>query len=624
MSSAPTAFPLYLNDGRDPVFGIFHAPAQGAERDTAVLICPPFGWDETCSYRSRRDWARQLADEGFPSLRIDLPGTGDSGGSPHDQQRLATWADALGSAVAELRSMTGCTRVAAIGIGLGGLLICDAISHGAAIEDVVLWAAPGRGRTLLRELRTFASLEDSELVPVPEEALTPSVTAEGEVWVGGFVLPPETAEALEALDVSKLTFPNGLPGRALLLGRDGIAVDKRLRERLEATGASVTLSAGSGYGEMMARPHDALSPLDVFAEVSQWLKANTSSTEPTAAQPEQPSGHTTTTVPAPAARSRPAPPPSRSSSIELEVDGARIREAPITIAQPFGELFGVLAEPLGEHVGETCAVLLNAGAIRRIGPNRMWVETARRWSALGVPTVRLDLEGIGDADGDSGAFGEMAGLYVPALVDQVRGALDRLAALGYGPRFVLAGLCSGAYWAFHAALTDERVVAAYLLNPRALFWDPTLEVTREVRKALLRSSAWRKVLRGEIPIERMAGLAYRTPGVLARRAVARVARGAARQTRGGDRLDLAFDRLRDEGKRIELMFSSGEPLYEELESEGRLDRLDRWPNVGLELVAGNIHTLRSANAQASAHQALDRALEVELRRALDDALSEAS
>jgi alpha-beta hydrolase superfamily lysophospholipase len=633
MSSVPTAVPLYLNDGRDPVFGIFHAPAQGAQGDTAVLICPPFGWDETCSYRSRRDWARRLADEGLPCLRVDLPGTGDSGGSPHDQQRLATWVEALGFAVAELRSMTGCTRVAAIGIGLGGLLICEAISQGAAIEDVVLWAAPGRGRTLLRELRTFASLEDSELVPVPEEALTPSVTAEGEVWVGGFVLTPETAEALEALDVSKLSFPDGLPRRALLLGRDGIAVDKRLRERLEATGASVTLSAGHGYGEMMARPHDAVSPVAVFAEVSQWLKADASTAERPAA-PAPAHEQSATPVEDPAARSSPvqqthqtmhsAHPARTSSSIELDVDGARIRETPIAIAQPFGEMFGVLSEPLDEPLGDTCAVLLNAGAIRRIGPNRMWVEAARRWSALGVPTVRLDLEGIGDADGDSGAFGEMAGLYVPELVDQVRGALDRLAELGYGPRFVLAGLCSGAFWAFHAALADERVVAAYLLNPRALFWDPTLDVTREVRKALLRSSAWRKVLRGEIPMERMAGLAYRTPGVLARRAVARVARGAARQARGGDRLDLAFDRLRDEGKRIELMFSSGEPLYEELESEGRLDRLDRWPNIGLELVAGNIHTLRSATAQASAHQALDRVLDVELRRTLGDALSEAS
>jgi alpha-beta hydrolase superfamily lysophospholipase len=611
----PAPEPLYLHDGRDPVFGIFHAPAPNTGRDTAVLICPPFGWDETCSYRSRRDWAQHLAGEGFPSLRIDLPGTGDSAGSPHDEQRLASWAATIGSAVAELRTMTGCTRVSAIGIGLGGLLICEAISHGAGIEDVVLWATPGRGRTLLRELRTFASLEEAELVETPDEVLTPSVTAEGEIWVGGFVLSPETAESLEALDVGKLSFPGGLPRRALLLGRDGIAVDKRLRERMEAAGTDVTLSAGTGYGEMMARPHDAISPLAVFAEVSGWLKVSASTAGPSTTQPA-----------APGKEGEPgqAHAVPTSSSIELEMDGTRIRETPITIAQPFGNLFGVLAEPLSGSDGDTCAVLLNAGAIRRIGPNRMWVETARRWSALGVPTVRLDLEGIGDADGDSGAFGEMAGLYVPELVEQVRGALDRLAALGYGPRFVLAGLCSGAYWGFHAALNDERVVGAYLLNARALFWDPTLEVTREVRKAFLRWSAWRKVLRGEVPMERMARLVRRTPGVFARRAVAHVAQRAAQQARGGDQLDLALDQLRDDGKRIELMFSAGEPLYEELESEGRLARLGRWPNVGLEMIAGNIHTLRPAEAQASAHQALDRALDGELRRALGDVVAEAS
>ncbi len=603
--SPATAEPLYLHDGGDPVFGIFHAPAQGAGGDTAVLICPPFGWDETCSYRSRRDWAQHLADDGFPCLRIDLPGTGDSGGSPHDADRLAAWTAAIGSAVAELRARTGCTRIVAIGIGLGGLLICDAISHGAAIDDVVLWAAPSRGRTLLRELRTFASLEDSELVPPPDEVLAPSVTAEGEIWVGGFVLTPETAAALEALDVSRLSFPDGLPRRALLLGRDGIAVDKRLRERIEAAGTSVTLSAGDGYGEMMARPHDAVSPTGVFAEVSEWLNASV-----------PPAG---ATAPLPA----PAHPSSTSDSIELTVDGKRIRELSIAIAQPFGSLFGTLAEPLGGPQGDVCAVLLNAGAIRRIGPNRMWVETARRWSALGVPTVRLDLESIGDADGESGAFGEMAGLYVPELVDQVRAALDELARRGYGPRFVLAGLCSGAYWAFHAALTDERVVAAYMVNSRALFWDPTLDVSREVRKALVRSSAWRRVLRGEIPTRRMARLAYRTPGVLARRTVARVAQRAA-QRRSGDQLELAFDQLRDEGKRIQLMFSANEPLLEELEGEGRLAQLDRWPNLSVERIAGGIHTLRSAEAQASAHQALDRALDVELQRVLDDALSEAS
>jgi pimeloyl-ACP methyl ester carboxylesterase len=608
MSATAAAVALYLHDGREPVFGIFHASASDSRRDTAVLICPPFGWDDTCSYRSRRDWAQRLADEGVPCLRIDLPGTGDSGGSPHDAERLPAWTDAVSAAAAELRTRTGCTRIVAIGIGLGGLLICQAISQGAQIEDVVLWAVPSRGRALLRELRTFASLEDSDLVAVPDEALAPSVTADGEVWVGGFVLTAETAGALEQLDISKLTFPPGLPRRALLLGRDGIGVDKRLRKRLEEAGAQVTLSAGEGYGEMMARPHDARSPVGVFGEVAQWLQASLAPTPDRS--PQQASAAAAPYAPA-------------SSSSEFAVGGERIRETPVTIVQPFGKLFGILAEPLSEPTGDVCAVLLNAGAIRRIGPNRMWVETSRRWAALGVPTLRLDLEAIGDADGDSSPFGEMAGLYVPALVDQVRGALDDLQERGFGPRFALAGLCSGAYWAFHAALIDERVVAAYMLNPRALFWDPTLEVSREVRKALVRLSAWQRVLRGEIPLQRMTGLASRAPRALARRGVAQIARRAA-QRRGGDQLDRALDQLRDADKRIRLMFSSNEPLYEELADEGRLDRLDRWPNLDIELISGQVHTLRPADSQRSAHEALDRALDDELQRAFQTALSDAS
>jgi alpha-beta hydrolase superfamily lysophospholipase len=607
MSAPVRSDALYLSDGRDAIFGVFHEPAHASHASTAVLICPPFGWDDTCSYRSRRDWAQHLAADGLACLRMDLPGTGDSGGSPHDPRRLATWIDAVGSAAAELRAMSGCARVAAIGIGLGGLLVCRAISDGAQIEEVVLWAVPARGRTLLRELRTFASLEDSDLVAVPEEAQQPSVTAQGDVWVGGFLLTAETARALEELDVSKLPFPGGLPRRALLLGRDGISADKRLLERLQEAGADVTVSSGEGYGEMMARPHDARSPVAAFAEVTEWLDAGSAPTAERAPDPR-----------AAQARSGRA-----SSSIELSVAGARIRETPMTIAQPFGELFGILAEPLSASNGEFCAVLLNAGAIRRIGPNRMWVETARRWAALGVPTLRLDLEGIGDAGGDTGRFGEMAKLYVPALVDQVRCALDDLTKRGLGPRFALAGLCSGAYWAFHAALSDERVVAAYLLNPRALFWDPSLDVTREVRKALARASVWQRVVHGEIPMARMAGLAYRAPAVLARRAVAQVARRAA-QRRGGDELDRALDQLRDADKRIQLMFSSNEPLYEELRDEGRLDRLDRWPNVGVELIAGNVHTLRSADSQRSAHEALDRALDEQLQRAFENALSKTS
>src|SRR5205085_341196 len=156
-----------------------------------------------------------------------------------------------------------------------------------------------------------------------------------------------------------------------------------------------------------------------------------------------------------------------------ESDGIRAKETPIAIEQPFGSLFGILSEPLGTPRDALTAVLLNPGAHRRIGQGRMWVEAGRRWAARGVPTLRLDLEGIGDADGEATRFQDMGALYTPELVRQVLAALGALDARGLGSSYVLAGLCSGAFWAFHAALEDERVTAAFMLNPQTLFWNPS-------------------------------------------------------------------------------------------------------------------------------------------------------
>ena len=595
MNTQPTAIPIYLDtDGiEDPIFGFLHMPADGERGEIAVLLCPPFGWEDICSYRSRRDWAEQLTVAGHPTLRIDLPGTGDSGGSPRDPARLSAWTGAVASAAEHLRATTGCGVLTAIGIGLGGLVACKAISEGAAIDDIVLWGVPTRGRAFTRELRAFARMNGSDLDPTPGADLIPSPTRSDEIWAGGFLVSAETTEALEALDLSTLPYRSGHPRRALLLKRDGIDVDPRLRERLQEAGAAVIIRAGPGYGQMVNEPHLARSPTDTFSQVQSWLD-------------DAPSDNVARPSLAALASSKAAA--AGQSTVDLAVEGTRIRESPLTIAQPFGDLFAIVAEPIDARPAGLCAVMLNAGAIRRVGPNRMWVETARRWAARGVPTVRLDLEGIGDADGDGERFTELAELYAPELVDQVCAALDALEARDLGCHFVLAGLCSGACWSFHGALRDERVVAAFMLNPRALFWDPSLETARNLRRGLLRLSSWRRVLRSEVSPAEMATLAWRAPFALLRRGATRWSAGRA----GEDELDRALDRLRDTGKHLQFIFSDNEPLHEELEQQGRLDRGDRWPNLELALVPGRDHTLRSLYSQQHAHDRLDRALDREL------------
>jgi pimeloyl-ACP methyl ester carboxylesterase len=579
---------IYLNDGAAPVFGFLHSPAADRARTTGVLICPPFGWEETCSYRSRRDWALDLARVGFATLRIDLPGSGDSGGSPHDSRQLSSWTAATASAAALLLESSDVERVAAIAIGLGGIILCKALGEHAPIDEAVLWAVPARGRALVRELKAFASLEESAVGATADDELGPPPLPDGSVWAGGFMLSAETAGDLEQLDVSALSLPQGRPRRVLMLGRDGVAVDQRLRAHLERCGARVTVDAGKGYGAMMAQPHEARAPHGVFETVRDWLADGAGQRSPGLFR-----------APKANAGSRPGPP----ATVDLRVGGVGVRETALDVAVPRARLFGILAEP-AERRSEICGVFLNAGAIRRIGPNRMWVEAARCWAARGVTTLRLDVEGIGDAEGDFGGHSPLAELYAPQRIQQVRSALDALEARGVGKRFVLVGLCSGACWSFHSALTDERVLGAVMLNPQALFWDESLEASRALRRGVLRTSSWGKVLRREVPLGRIGDLLWRAPVALPRRALSR--RSARR--RGENELADAFDRLRDSDKSLRFVFSGNEPLCEELELDGFIAELYRWPNVTVEFIPGQVHTLRPFQAQQAAHEALNRAL----------------
>ncbi|MDQ6745221.1 MAG: alpha/beta fold hydrolase, partial [Actinomycetota bacterium] len=128
-------------------------------------MCPPFGWEDMCSYRARRMWAAELAQAGYATARFDLPGSGDSWGSPHESELVQAWLSSVAGAADWLREVSSASRVVALGIGLGGLLAARALQQGAAMDDLILWGVPARGRTLVRELRAQAAL-----VPAPAGA----------------------------------------------------------------------------------------------------------------------------------------------------------------------------------------------------------------------------------------------------------------------------------------------------------------------------------------------------------------------------------------------------------------------------------------------------------------------
>ena len=154
--------PLYLRCGSHEVAAIFEAPA-GPAKATGVLIVPPFGWDDQTSYRPRRDWSLALAAAGFPSLRIDLPGTGDSSGNVRDGGLMNAWIEAVTGGIEWLRQ-AGAARVAVVALGAGGLVTLKSIANGAEVDDLVIWGMPANGRTFVREFKAFGRLEQTQAV----------------------------------------------------------------------------------------------------------------------------------------------------------------------------------------------------------------------------------------------------------------------------------------------------------------------------------------------------------------------------------------------------------------------------------------------------------------------------
>jgi pimeloyl-ACP methyl ester carboxylesterase len=564
---------------------MFHAAAE-PRTGLGVVICPPFGWEDMASYRPRRELAQALAERGIATLRFDLPGTGDSGGYPTDDRRLDAWTGAIVEATAWLRNETGCRRVVAIGIGVGGLLAYCATAGGALIDDLVLWGAPARGRTFIRETSAFARME-AALRAKGDEDVNDELPLD---WLaaGGYVITAETRAALETLDVGELTLPSRAGRRALLLERDGLSVDSRLIEAVARQQISVDTAPGSGWGKMMVEPQFARPPAAVVQQITDWISALDTTGTPLPATQEIPRATNDVHVRAP--------------------DGTLVRESFLSIPHSLGTMFAVLTEPLEGARKVTC--LLLGGTGHRIGPNRMWVEAARRWAACGVTTVRLDLAGAGDAGGITAP--DVPALYAPELTEQLSTVFQELERRGLPSRTLAVGLCAGAYWALHASLHVEQEVIPIMINPRVLIWDDRGHVNRMSRHYLEQvrhASSWRRLARGEISLVGARKLLLQRLGM-----IASLRRKREPALQFSENIDRLFDELRDRDLRPFIMFTGRESLFEEFRREGRLERLERWPNLTLEVVPGrsDLHTLRQIWLQRKVHMLLDDALRREL------------
>ena len=106
------------------------------------------------SHKTFRQLAVRLANAGFPVLRFDFYGCGDSGGDC-EQGEIHQWLADISTAIGEIRRRCGAVKVCLAGLCFGGTLAAMVGAEQGDIDSLVLWQPVVSGRGYVEELTTL-------------------------------------------------------------------------------------------------------------------------------------------------------------------------------------------------------------------------------------------------------------------------------------------------------------------------------------------------------------------------------------------------------------------------------------------------------------------------------------
>lgn len=428
--TSPDSGPLVFGQNSD-LSGWLHRP-QAATNKPAIIICNPVGFEFVRAFRTLRILAEELAAAGHIVLRFDYRTTGDSAGSELDEDRVEAFLASTREAIDLAAGVNGDGRVALIGLRLGATLAAK-VADSVAVEQLVLWAPCDSGAIYLREQQIMAAAQKKKLSQSDGNV----VEVEG-VDAGGFLITAAMQADLSGLQLGTERLP-GSPD-ILLLNRDDIRVPPGLAGQMESRGSSFQVATPPGFKDMMLPPQLATVPEDAIRQIVAWFDTHTVSDDGRTAYFQH----------------------ERANSSSGLKAGHGIEERPVQFG-PGDRLFGIVSRPAKQpDPNKPAVILLCGGATHRISANRMYVTLARRLAANGTPAMRMDIAGIGDSLPHEGYPPNKP--YTDRLADDVSAAMDSLQGMTGAGRFILFGLCSGAYAAMHTAKHSERIAGLMLAN----------------------------------------------------------------------------------------------------------------------------------------------------------------
>lgn len=478
-----TRKPFWLTGRSVPATGWLHVPTDGLCRPNGVVYCPPVGYEYAHAHRTSVHLADALAACGIPVLRVDYPGTGNAWGDEATPELVEEWKATVRAAVEAMQKLTGAPP-SLVGLRLGAS-IATAVAESVNVLGLGLWAPIAKGRRFEREVRALHAVAQEE------EDGTPGSEASADfAEAGGFRYSDETLSAIRALD---LTTSDPRADAVMLIEPASMPTPSKLVSHLEGLSVKLTRVQQNDFGDMVAEPQFATVPNRVIGRIVAWL---------------QDIG--------------PSKPTPISNRVIEQLFGQRCSETETLVVVPRKPpVTGILNH--ADESRDLIVLLPNAGSVHHAGPNRLYVELARALADVRTASLRLDLRNLGDSR--IGSSPEENHPYPSTAVDDIEQVADWLTSdLGY-ENVVIAGLCSGAHTALHAArdVEDGKISAAIAINPLTFNFRIGMTLDTPATEAVAKDTAyyrgairdlkrWGRLFRGEVDLKYIAGFVVRYVG----------------------------------------------------------------------------------------------------------------
>jgi len=476
--------PFYFGSKDKPLLGWLHTTHEKEHSTTGVVICPPLAVEYMNSYRSLRYVADYFALAGIPALRFDYHGTGDASGIEEDDNRVKDWLWSINQAHKQLQTITGCSRTGLFGFRMGATLAALTAKE-IPVDFLILWAALNSGRKYIREIRLIQAT--NKIQPQNDD---PTL-----LEAGGMGYWPQTVSDINSINLTKLT-PQAK--HTLIIPRDEQISDTELFDAWQEKGLNVTQENDLGSTLMLVDAHLTVVPHKIIQKIVQWVQ-NKNTTETITNQIESNLEKYSSQV---------SFSHRKKSSNDSDSPNMDVTESILYYGSDKKNVAILTETEKSKNSSLPTVIIANSGANHRVGPSRLYVIIARELSLMGFRCIRIDVPGIGDSVVSNKETENIE--YIDSSSNILLDAIKVLDSSLKRKNYIFMGLCSGAYFSFHASLDlrNINILESILINPLTFYWQqgmtvktsPTInfEIWNWYKEALKTSDSWKKLIKGKV------------------------------------------------------------------------------------------------------------------------------